>query len=357
MSASADNNAGETMSEPPGWQQPDPEHARTVDPSGPSGPQWAPPPMPPTWNRPEAAKPGVIPLRPLNLGEILDGAISTMRAYPLVMLGVAAAVVGISQLIAVPLVSLLTDDLNRLGSAELLTQEDARALVGTGLAVTAIGVLVGLLARVFLTGFLTAVVGRAVLGQPAEFGEIWVSVRAALLRLLGLTMVYPLVAAIAFLPVGVLIAVLPPLGVVAAMALVVVAVWLYVLFSVATPALVLEDTGVWRAFGRSRQLVRGSWWRVFGVLALAAIIVFFIAAIIAIPFELLGGDMNALFTGQFAEITTTYLIVTAIGTVIASTITEPFAAGVTALLYLDQRMRREGLDIELARAAGAGPLP
>ena len=31
----------------------------------------------------------------------------------------------------------------------------------------------------------------------------------------------------------------------------------------------------------------------------------------------------------------------------------PFTAGVTALLYLDQRMRREGLDVSLYRAAQA----
>ena len=32
----------------------------------------------------------------------------------------------------------------------------------------------------------------------------------------------------------------------------------------------------------------------------------------------------------------------------------PFMAGVTALQYVDQRIRREALDIELGRAAGLG---
>ena len=32
-------------------------------------------------------------------------------------------------------------------------------------------------------------------------------------------------------------------------------------------------------------------------------------------------------------------------------LTVPFTAGVTALLYLDQRIRREGLDVSLLRAA------
>ena len=48
----------------------------------------------------------------------------------------------------------------------------------------------------------------------------------------------------------------------------------------------------------------------------------------------------------------TFLIISGIGSVIVSTITYPISAGVTALLYIDQRIRREALDLELARAAG-----
>jgi hypothetical protein len=35
-------------------------------------------------------------------------------------------------------------------------------------------------------------------------------------------------------------------------------------------------------------------------------------------------------------------------------LTQPFTAGVVALLYIDQRIRREALDLSLARAARAG---
>ncbi len=41
-----------------------------------------------------------------------------------------------------------------------------------------------------------------------------------------------------------------------------------------------------------------------------------------------------------------------IGSVIGATLTMPVKAGVTVLLYIDQRIRREALDLELARAAG-----
>jgi hypothetical protein len=46
------------------------------------------------------------------------------------------------------------------------------------------------------------------------------------------------------------------------------------------------------------------------------------------------------------------LALVGLGTVLAGTLTAPFAAGVTVLVYIDRRIRREGLDLELARAAG-----
>lgn len=47
----------------------------------PYGGQYGYPGGPGQWGQPPAAKPGVIPLRPLGLGEILDGAVATMRSH------------------------------------------------------------------------------------------------------------------------------------------------------------------------------------------------------------------------------------------------------------------------------------
>ena len=49
------------------------------------------------------------------------------------------------------------------------------------------------------------------------------------------------------------------------------------------------------------------------------------------------------------------LVVLGIANVVALTLTTVFTAAVIALLYIDVRMRREGLDVELARAAAAEP--
>ncbi len=46
-----------------------------------------------------------------------------------------------------------------------------------------------------------------------------------------------------------------------------------------------------------------------------------------------------------------------LGLLVTGCVSEPFTAGVTALLYLDVRMRREGLDLRVREAVRAGATP
>jgi hypothetical protein len=127
-------------------------------------------------------------------------------------------------------------------------------------------------------------------------------------------------------------------------------------FSLASPALMLEKQGVLKSMSRSAKLVRGSWWRVFGIQLLATIIANIVASIVVIPFALiasaLSGDGITGFLSSAGSAGWTFLIVSGIGSVIGAMITFPISAGVTVLLYIDQRIRREALDLDLARAAG-----
>lgn len=297
-------------------------------------------------------KPGVIPLRPLNLGEILDGAITTMRRYPKLMLGVAAIVVIIAQLITLAATLPWMDDVNRLASVDPNTNPDELLnLLGKSLAISLIGLAILLVSRVFLSGFITLVVGRAVLGQPLTVKDAWQRVRPRMWPLLGLTLIYPAIGFGAGVIIFVITFLVPPLGILLVLAAIPLGLWLWILFSLATPALVLENATVGQAFGRSRRLVRGSWWRIFGISLLAGLIATILALIISLPFEYFGDGFSTLSSSGTSTLTTQYLLLSTIGGIIASTITEPFGAGVTVLLYTDQRIRNEGLDIELARAA------
>jgi hypothetical protein len=73
-------------------------------------------------------------------------------------------------------------------------------------------------------------------------------------------------------------------------------------------------------------------------------------AILQLPFTFL----STLFGGTAGF--TAGTVIAVIGAIAAGTVTRPISAAVTVLLYVDMRMRKEGLDLALRTAAGAGPL-
>jgi hypothetical protein len=91
--------------------------------------------------------------------------------------------------------------------------------------------------------------------------------------------------------------------------------------------------------------VTRSFWRVFGITLLAGIIVAIAGGILQLPFTFLGAVSGS---GIVAT------VVLVIGAIAAGTVTRPITAGVTVLLYVDMRMRKEGLDLALRTASGTG---
>ncbi|RNL71370.1 hypothetical protein EBF04_10580 [Streptomyces sp. I6] len=306
----------------------------------------------------------MIPLRPLGVGEILDGAVSTLRAHWRTVLGITVTVSVITQILDVLVQRYLAPQPPELDPNA--TPEEVLNQLGDQLNATLVGTApvtaIALIATLFTTALLTVVISRSVLGREVTLSDAWREARPRLPQLLGLTLLLPLIAG-AVLVVGLLPglllgsaggAVLAVLGGTAGM---VVAVWLMIRFALASPALMLERQGVIQSMRRSAKLVRGAWWRVFGILLLTMLLIFIVSLIIAIPFGLIalavdGGGLGGMFSGGTPEFGWPFLIITGIGAVIASSLTYPISAGVTVLLYVDQRIRREALDLELARAAG-----
>ncbi|HKS44218.1 MAG TPA: hypothetical protein VJT49_03720 [Amycolatopsis sp.] len=307
-----------------------------VDPSR-QGDRPQPPPVP-SGHDAGYGKPGVVPLRPLTVGEILDGAIATMRRHAALVFGVSAVVAlietGLSVAASIWLLSGL-GNVPRPGPAateqELLNYSGR--LLGQTAATLGVTLAVTVLVRTFLTGFMTVVVGKAVLGKPITFGEAMTELKPRLLPLVGVTVLYTLMVT-----VGSMFCLIPGL-------------WLYALFGLASPALVLEHAGIRQSLNRSRTLVQGAWWRVFGILLLTTLCAAVISLVIQIPFNLSLG-FGAAGTDQLAGMSVGQQLLSGAGEVIAATLVGPFVAGATALLYIDQRMRKEGMDIQLARAAG-----
>jgi Uncharacterised protein family (UPF0259) len=69
---------------------------------------------------------------------------------------------------------------------------------------------------------------------------------------------------------------------------------LMVIWSVVAPVMVLERPGVFAAFGRSRELVRGNGWNVFAVLALVIVAVLVVSIVVGIASSPLGSLGRAL---------------------------------------------------------------
>ena len=349
---------------PEGWGPPSPPQPPAAP--GPAPAYGEQPPGYSTYGYRPEPRPGVVPLRPLGLGELLDGAVGVLRRYPRPTLGMSAAVAVVAAL--VNLVLLLTAfrpfvDVDSTGLENGSTEALEEALGGAAVG----GVLAGgitLLSTAVLTGVLTAVVGKAVLGQPFDLAGAWAQVRPLLGRLIGVAFLLALVAAgIAavgtFLGVLVIVlggAVAALLGVPLILGSIAGAVYLYVRLSLAPCALVLEKVGVRDSLRRSWLLVKGDWWRVFGISLLTFVVAMFVSLVIQAPFELLGYGSLGELTGGGDALSTRTLILSSLGGIVASTLVEPFTAGVRALLYVDRRMRAEGLDVALT-AAAANPTP
>ncbi|MET9819816.1 glycerophosphoryl diester phosphodiesterase membrane domain-containing protein [Streptomyces sp. NPDC006355] len=388
----------------PQWSKEQPPPAQWSAPSGPAGPGQAPPPPPPGpgWGNqppggygpggpggygpggyghpgghggwgsgwggpPPAAKPGIVPLRPLGVGEILDGAVSTMRTHWRTVLGISLTVAVLTEIIVVLFQGLVLNDSSTeaLNDPSATLSELSRAM-GDALLNSSVIFVISLVGTVIATALLTTVTSRAVLGKSVTIGEAWRDARPQVLKLFGLICLLLLITAgivtAGTLP-GILIAAAGSTGPGVALTILgiigagIVALWLMIRFSLASPALMLEKQGIKKAMSRSAKLVQGTWWRIFGIQLLATIIANVVASIIVIPFTLLAAALSGdgitgwLNTGA-ASLGWTFLIVSGIGSVIGSMITFPITAGVTVLLYIDQRIRREALDLELARAAG-----
>ena len=126
----------------------------------------------------------------------------------------------------------------------------------------------------------------------------------------------------------------------------VAAFFLYVRYVLlAAPVLVLEERGVFASLARAGQLSRKDFWRLLGIYLLANLTTSLVGQVIAIPFAILG--VVAIFALPGGWGVAGMILSSNLSTVLIRGLFGPFTGGVLALQYLDQRFRKEGLDIEL----------
>jgi hypothetical protein len=256
-------------------------------------------------------------LRPLGVGDILDEAFRIYRenfGY-LVVVGIAAF----------GPVAIVVALLSGIGVA---LASGAGALEAVPLVIGVVAVLGGLLTAlagvVELNAMIYAIDGLRRGRRPA-ISQVLVQALGRVPAMIGLTLLVTVVVMLLFFTI-------------------VGWLWAAVLWSMAFPVLIIEGGGIMRALSRSRQLVRGTWWRVFGILAL----IWIISAFISFGIAAIGGTVAALLivAGDSTPVEVASLILRLLFNVAAQALSQPFVVAGMVLLYYDLRVRKEGLDLQ-----------
>jgi len=323
-------------------------------PRGDAGQGWAPPP-----------KPGLIPLRPIGFGTLLGASFQVLRRNPKATFGSGLIVQAAVMLVTVVIVGLVTVwAFDRIDSAPL-DQRDAvtAGSVLAGALSAIIPIAVSLIASALLQAVIVVEVARATLGEKLRLGPLW---RRAARRLWPLVLWTLLLTVALFIGVAVIAGIVVLLvsvggvagivagvlvGIFGGLLLAAASAFLYTKTSVVPSLIVLENLGVRESVVRSWSLTRGYFWRTLGILLLVAVIVQVISQIVTIPVSLLFGlgtllvDPTGAFTDQTSILSVVVSLIIAVPVAAVAAVVQSAAI---ALVYLDLRMRKEGLDLELA---------
>ena len=313
------------------------------------------------------AQPGIIPLRPLTVGELFNGAFQAVRVNPQTMFGFAFAVMAVVGLVQAFFASSSTSSLTRaLSSGEPQELFDS---LGSSMGSVATSGLT-LLATAFLSGMLALTVWDAVLGRKSSPADAWHRFSPRFVPVLLATLLIGIIEFVAIMVV-LLVFMIPfflvlvnaasarsydsagagiggALSILFLMivALIVVACFLAVKFAFTSSAVVLEGLGPVDALKRSWSLSKGSFWRILGRIWLIGIVTGLISGVLgAVVGAILGVGANA------ADSVGLLVAFSAFLSALLSAVVIPVQSSFYTLMYLDERMRKENLAPMIAQEA------
>ena len=370
-----DPNVTQPIQVPPTY--PTPNYAQSSTPT-PTPTQYPTQQMPATLGA--AHRPGAIPLRPLGLGDLYDGAFRIIRTNPGATVGASVLVTAVAMLIPLLMVLVATQfygDLPGTSSNPFEISSDEQVLVASealvGQVVAGLGSLLGAVVQaiglMLVTGMIAHVVAAAVLGNKLSLGQAWAATKGRRWKLIGLSLALFLffalligvyagaIAAIWFATesgaaVGLSLVTLPFLFIFIA--------WLWIrIYYVAVPPLMLEKTTLAGAVRRNYHLTKGQFWRTFGIALLTVLLTSIASGMLTFPFTFAATLVVAGVDGDVGLIAST--LIQSISTIVSAAFVAPFTAAVACLQYVDLRMRREAFDLQLMSAANSrapgAPLP
>ncbi len=332
----------------------------------------------PPWT--PAARPGIIPLHPLPFGTILGRSFAALRQNPRVLLGFALVVQTLGTIIA----SVAIVAVGGLSFARLATlqpgSEDFETVMAGSIALTSVtGIVLSLAASalgVLVQAVVVNEVAHAVVAEKLTLRALWTRVRPVAGRLIAYTVLISLTVIVL---IGLLVAAVVAvavtagpwavlLGVLVVVASIPLTLWLSVKLLLVPAVIVLEGAPLTAGIARSWSLTRGRFWPVLGIIVVISVAFGILAQVAGLPFTFLSTGLTTIFapTGDPDPSALIGMIVGAVVTQIVTVLIQSIALIVqstaSALVYIDCRMRREGLDLDLLsyvdrRDAGAAELP
>jgi len=270
-------------------------------------------------------------LRPLSVGEILDVSIKVCLANWRTLLKTVLIVVVPLQILSTLLTADYTVSQVDFSATEPATAEETFDELNQYIGGLVITTILQVAAILLASAACLRAIAQSYLGEQSD----WRSSLAFALRRAG-----PL------LWLGLLYG----LGVVLGTVLLIVpGVWLFIAWAFAMPALLVENVRGPKALGRSFGLVKGRWWRTFGVILLGYLLAGITSSIVQAIF----------YVGIFFDSgnDTLVLVLSALAGIVGLLITTPIQSALLAVIYFDLRVRKEGFDLELLARGIGGQAP
>ncbi len=244
------------------------------------------------------------------------------------------------------------------------TEEFDTVMAGS-IGITAVtGIVLGLAAGalgVLVQGIVIIEVTHAAVAEKLSLGALWRQLRPVAWRLVGYALLLSLAVITLVILVGVALFAIGTASVPVAVGLTVLvflsavplALWLTTKLLLAPAAIIIEHATIGAAVVRAWTLIRGRFWPALGILVVISVTFGVVAQVISVPFSLFTSSITTIVapTGDPEPSLVIGLLVTGLLTQVVTLLVQSVAVVVqstaTALIYIDCRMRREGLDLDL----------